>query len=82
MATALPALPGVDHSLQFLRQGYDFVGQGCRTVGADRFRARVMLRPVICAQGADAARLIYDPDLFTRQGAMPPTVLPRRARSW
>ncbi|GHG26185.1 cytochrome P450 [Paracoccus aerius] len=75
MATALPALPGVDHSLQFLRQGYDFVGQGCRTVGADRFRARVMLRPVICAQGADAARLIYDPDLFTRKGAMPPHVL-------
>lgn len=75
MADPVPALPGLDHTLQFLRQGYAFVGQGCKTVGADRFRARLMLRPVICAQGADAARLIYDPDLFTRQGAMPPTVL-------
>lgn len=74
-ADAVPFLPGLDHTLQFLRQGYGFVGRGCKTVGADRFRARLMLRPVVCARGADAARLIYDPDLFTRKGAMPPTVL-------
>ncbi len=71
----VPALPGLDHTLRFLRQGYGFVGRGCQAVGADRFRARIMLRPVVCARGADAARLIYDPDLFTRRGAMPPTVL-------
>lgn len=75
MAGPVPVLPGIDHTLRFLRQGYAFVGQGCDAVGADRFRARLMLRAVVCARGADAARLIYDPDLFTRQGAMPPTVL-------
>ena len=75
MADPLPALPGLDHTLHFLRQGYAFVGRGCDRLGTDRFRARLMLRPVVCARGADAARLIYDPGLFTRQGAMPPHVL-------
>ncbi|WP_072295068.1 cytochrome P450 [Paracoccus sp. SM22M-07] len=71
----LPHLPGIDHTTTLLRQGYDFIGRGCDRFGQDMFRARLMFRPVICARGADAARLIYDPDLFTRQGAMPTTVL-------
>ncbi|WEF24696.1 cytochrome P450 [Paracoccus sp. S3-43] len=75
MADDIPALPGADHTLAFLRQGYAFVGNGCDRLGSDRFRARLMMSRVICARGAWAARLIYDPDLFTRRGAMPPTVL-------
>ncbi|WP_207099423.1 cytochrome P450 [Paracoccus shandongensis] len=75
MSAAPPRLPGPDHTLRFLRQGYRFIGDGCDRLGSDWFRARLMLRPVICGRGADAARLIYDPDLFTRRGAMPPTVL-------
>ena len=73
--TPLPRMPGIDHTMAFLRQGYGFIGQGCDRFGADMFRARLVLRPVICARGPDAARLVYDPDLFTRQGAMPLTVL-------
>ena len=75
MNVALPRLPGPDHTLAFLRQGYRFIGNGCDRLGSDWFRARLMLSPVICARGAEAARLIYDPELFTRNGAMPPTVL-------
>ncbi|MCZ0960928.1 cytochrome P450 [Paracoccus benzoatiresistens] len=75
MSALLPRLPGPDHTLAFLRQGYRFIGNACDRLGSDRFRARLMLRPVICARGEDAARLIYDPDLFTRNGAMPPSVL-------
>lgn len=75
MSAALPRLPGPDHTLRFLRQGYRFIGDGCDRLGSDWFRARLMLRPVICARGAAAARLIYDPGLFTRSGAMPSTVL-------
>lgn len=75
MTDAIPSLPGFDHTLALLRQGYAFVGNGCDRLGSDRFRARLMLRPAVCARGAWAARLIYDPDLFTRRGAMPPSVL-------
>lgn len=71
----LPRLPGVDHTLTFLREGYAFIGKGCDRFGQDMFRARLMLRSVVCARGTEAARLLYDPELFTRRKAMPATVL-------
>lgn len=73
--TSLPRLPGADHTRLFLQQGYEFIGRGCDRFGQDMFRARLLLRPVVCARGADAAQLIHDPDLFTRRGAVPTTVL-------
>ena len=34
-----------------------------------------MLRKAVCIGGDEAARLFYEPDRFTRKGAMPPTTL-------
>jgi fatty-acid peroxygenase len=34
-----------------------------------------MLTPVVCMRGAEAARIFYEGDRFTRQGAMPQTTL-------
>jgi fatty-acid peroxygenase len=64
-----------DATLAFLREGYDYVSNRCRRLGADAFRTRLMLRPVVCLRGAEAARLFYDGDRFTRRGAMAESVV-------
>lgn len=64
-----------DSSLAFFREGYEFIGNRCRRFGTDLFRTRIMLRPVICMQGEEAARRFYDGRHFTRVGAMPQTTL-------
>ncbi len=74
-AAPLPSLPGVDSSLAFLREGYGFVGRRCAELGTDGFHTRLMLHPVTCVRGADAARMFYEPGRMTRRGAMPATVV-------
>lgn len=64
-----------DSTLAFLARGYTFVSERCRQHGTDAFETRLMLRPVVCALGADAARVFYQPDRFTRRNAMPETTL-------
>ncbi len=73
---ATPRLAGFDHTMALLREGYDFVSRRCDALGSDQFQTRLMLRPVVCLRGSDAAEMFYDGDRFTRRrGAMPPTVL-------
>lgn len=69
MSPAIPQLP--DSTLAFLREGYTFVSSRCDRLGTDAFRTRLMLRPVVCLRGAEAAALLYDPERFGRQGAVP-----------
>lgn len=72
----IPRLEGFDHTLAFLREGYDFISRRCEAMGTDRFAARLMLKPVVCLRGEGAAEMFYDGDRFTRRrGAMPPTTL-------
>ncbi|WNO54699.1 cytochrome P450 [Stakelama saccharophila] len=71
----IPADPAFDSTLSFLREGYDYIGNRCRRLGSDIFTARLMLRPVTCIAGEDAARHFYDGEHFTRVGAMPPTTV-------
>lgn len=71
----VPRLRG-DHTFAFLKEGYDFISRRCDALATDRFRTRILLKPVLCARGADASRMFYGADHFTRtEGAMPPTVL-------
>lgn len=71
-----PRLEGFDHTLAFLREGYEFISRRCEAMGTDRFAARLMLKPVVCLRGEAAAEMFYDGDRFTRRrGAMPPTTL-------
>ncbi|QUS34958.1 cytochrome P450 [Falsirhodobacter algicola] len=71
----LPRLPGVDHTVTLLRQGYGFIGHGCDRLGVDGFRARLMGREAICLRGPEASQLLYGAEGLTRTGAMPTTVL-------
>src|SRR5699024_425502 len=44
-------------------------------LNTDLFTSRIGLRPATFIRGAEAAELFYDKNHFTRQGAMPPTVV-------
>ena len=70
-----PRLRAPDSAPAFLREGYTFISSRCDRLGADLFRTRIAGRPVVCMRGADAARVFYEGDRFTRRGALPPTVV-------
>jgi len=72
---AITKLSGYDSTAAFLREGYTFVGSRCRDLETDRFRTRLMLRPVTCLCGVEAAREFYQPGRMSRRGAMPASVL-------
>ena len=74
----MPSLPHedqVDRTLAFLTDGYTFIAKRCHRYGSDLFATRLMLHKVICMMGAEAAQVFYQPERFTRRGAMPKTVL-------
>jgi fatty-acid peroxygenase len=64
-----------DSTLRFVRDGYLFGTRGFRAAGADRFRTRLLGRPVLVMRGAEAARFFYEGGRFRREGAMPRSVL-------
>lgn len=69
----MPELPHdrlPDSTLAFLREGYAFIANRCRRYRSDVFETRLLLQPVTCMRGADAARVFYS-DRFERDGATP-----------
>lgn len=68
---ALPNDGALDNTLPLLWQGYEFISGKCHSLDSDVFQTRLLLRDVICMQGAEAAALFYDQDKFQRNGAMP-----------
>src|SRR5690606_2387583 len=73
--TTIPRDTAFDSSSAFLQNGYNFIADRCRDYGSDIFQTRIMLRPVYCVTGEEAARMFYVPGRFTRNHAMPPTTL-------
>ena len=71
----IPRDPAFDSTLAFLREGYGFVSNRCDRLGSDIFLTRIMLTKAICVRGAAAAEMFYGTEHFTRNGAMPQTVL-------
>lgn len=71
---AIPS-DGVESSRAFLSEGYAFISNRCRRLGADAFTTRLMLSRVVCMRGVEAAEIFYDGDRFTRVGAMPSAAL-------
>ena len=65
----VPAVPGWDHSLQFLADPYRFIGRECRRLGSDVVQARLMLQPTLCLTGPGAAELFNDRTRFRRAGS-------------
>jgi fatty-acid peroxygenase len=72
---AIPTLPALDSSLALLSDGYMFGTRRFLRVGTDAFHTRLMLRAVTVVRGSDAARMFYDGNRFTRNGALPVSVL-------
>lgn len=71
----IPREEALDSTLALLSEGYRFIANRCRRLGSDVFETRLMLQPVFCMLGEEAAEVFYEPDRFTRVGAMPsPTV--------
>lgn len=67
----IPRDPALDATLALLREGYAFVWNRCRRLGADAFRTRVLGRPLVCLHGPEAAALFYDAARMRRAGAVP-----------
>ena len=70
-----PRSPAFDDSIVLLREGYGFISRRCDALGSNAFATRLMLKPVICMRGAEAAGVFYQPGRFTRRGAMPNVTL-------
>lgn len=73
-----PGIPrdrAFDSTFSLLAGGYDFISSRCASTGCSAFASRLLLRRVVFAKGADAARMFYAPGRFTRRGATPPTAL-------
>lgn len=69
--TSAPRRPAWDSTLAFLSEGYPFILNRCRASGTNAFETRLLLLPVVCLSGEEAARLFYDEARFQRRGAMP-----------
>lgn len=72
---SLPRAPEFDNTLAVLREGYNVIPNRCDALNSDAFRTRVMLTPVVCMRGAEAAEAFYAGGRFSRERAMPSTVL-------
>lgn len=64
-----------DSSLAFRKYGYAFIGRRCERFGSDIFETRLLGKRWYCVRGADAARMFYVPNRFTRRGGLPPSAL-------
>ncbi|MEZ2354278.1 cytochrome P450 [Caballeronia sp. RCC_10] len=71
----LPRTDEFDSTFALLREGYRFIPNRCEKLRTPGFRTRMMLREVVCVSGADAARMFYTPERFTRRRAIPMTTL-------
>src|SRR5690554_5632305 len=71
----VPSLRSPDSSVAFLSDGYLFGTRRFEKLQTDAFRTRLMGRPVMITRGADAARMFYEGDRFSRARAMPTSVV-------
>jgi fatty-acid peroxygenase len=72
---AIPRDRSFDGTLAMLSDPYRFISTRCQRNGCDAFATRLMLRRAFCVVGEEAARMFYEPDRFTRRGALPVTAL-------
>ena len=75
MGKVIPKQEGLDHSVDFLREGYLFVANRRKSFQSNIFETRLLGERVICLGGEDAASLFYEADKFTRLDAAPKRLL-------
>lgn len=71
----VPRTTSFDSTLTLLSEGYPFFQRRCAELDTDVFITRLMGRRAVCVSGHDAARMFWQPDRFTRRGAVPPATL-------
>lgn len=67
----IPQEEGVDHSLEVLSEGYEFIPNRLRKFDSAIFATRLLGQRAIVISGKDAAALFYDENRFQRKGAVP-----------
>lgn len=67
----IPQESGLDSTLAFALDGYEFISKRCDRHQSDIFQTRLLLEKTICFRGAAAAEVFYDVEKFVRKGAAP-----------
>lgn len=67
----MPRLDQFESTLALLREGYEFVGNGCRQLNSPAFECRLLLQRTYCLQGREAATLFYQSPHLCRTNAAP-----------
>lgn len=73
-AKPLPKEEGLDHSLNVLKEGYDYFLKRREAIKSDVFETRILGQKAYSLGGEAAAELFYDTTKFKREGAMPSPV--------
>lgn len=68
---SMPKEEGLDHSLAFLKEGYEFILHRRKSFQSNVFETTLLGKKAICLGGKEGAALFYDPDKFIRAGAAP-----------
>ncbi len=75
MTRPIPKEQGLDHSVDFLREGYHFVPNRRKGFQSNIFETRLLGERAICLGGEDGAELFYDVERFVREDAAPKRLL-------
>ncbi|WP_077324199.1 cytochrome P450 [Virgibacillus siamensis] len=67
----IPYEPGLDHTLDLLKEGYTYIPNRRRRFHSDIFQTRLLGQKVVCIGGKEAAKVFYDNEKFRRKGAAP-----------
>ncbi|MFP7492675.1 cytochrome P450 [Terribacillus saccharophilus] len=68
---SMPKEEGLDHSLAFLKEGYEFILHRRKSFQSNVFETTLLGKKAICLGGKEGAELFYDSDKFMRAGAAP-----------
>jgi fatty-acid peroxygenase len=74
LRVSAPLIAPGDQTAAMLADPYRFIARRCHELGADAFETRLLLKRTVCMRGREAAELFYDPERFSRDGAMPSPV--------
>ena len=70
-ANEMPREQGLDHSFNFMTEGYMYILNRRKSFNSDVFETRLFGKRAICLGGEEATALFYDTDKFIRKGAAP-----------
>lgn len=67
----IPGQTLFDSSLALLREGYQFIANGCQRYHSPVFVTRLLFRRTLCMRGEMAAKLFYEQQVFIRSKTTP-----------